>query len=511
MATYDKYPFLKRLGIEAENAGCYDGSWFGSGPVMESVNPATGEVIARVKTGTRDDYERCLRAMDAARGEWEMLGAVKRGDIVRQIGEACRAQKKDLGNLVTLEMGKIEKEGEGEVQEVIDVCDMATGICRTIGGQYLPSERREHSIIETWNPLGHVGIITAFNFPAAVFAWNSAISLICGNCQIWKGASSTNLVTVAMQRVVAKVLEANHLPGGIATMICGSGRVLGDVILEDPRIRLVSFTGSTEVGRHVSEVVHRRFGRTILELGGNNAIVAAESADIDLVLPAIVFGAVGTAGQRCTSTRRLIVHEKIYDDVVARVKRAYENIIKSRIGNPFDDNTLVGPLHTKAAVKEYEDGIATIVKQGGKILVGGKSLHDRQGNFVEPTVVEINHDAPIVRTELFVPILYVMKYKTFAEAVKINNEVPQGLSSSLFSRCMQEVFTWTSCAGSDAGIVNVNTGTSGAEIGGAFGGEKETGGGRESGSDSWKQYMRRGTCTVNYGNAMPLAQGISFV
>jgi aldehyde dehydrogenase family 7 protein A1 len=313
-----------------------------------------------------------------------------------------------------------------------------------------------------------------------------------------------------MTKIVVGVLEANGLPGGICSMICASGRALGDAFLEDHRLRLVSFTGSTQIGAHVSEAVHKRFGRTILELGGNNAVIAAPSCNMDLLLPAVVFGAIGTCGQRCTSTRRLIVHESIYDTVVARLIRTYNDVIAHRIGNPLDAASLVGPLHTQAAVKEYEEGLAEIVKQGGKVLVGGKVLRDRPGNWVEPTIVAIEHDAPIVKTELFVPILYVIKYKTFAEAVAYNNEVPQGLSSSLFTQDQAEAFEWMGPNGSDCGLVNVNAGTSGAEIGGAFGGEKETGGGRESGSDSWKQYMRRSSCTVNYSNAVQLAQGISF-
>ncbi|KAH3757752.1 aldehyde dehydrogenase [Pelomyxa schiedti] len=509
-SCYDRYPFLQRLGIERENLGVYNGTWFASGAFSDSVNPTTGEVIARVKMGTKQDYEACLAAMDAAKAAWAAMGAPKRGDIVRQLGEAIRPLAKDLGALVSLEMGKISKEGVGEIQEVIDVCDYATGLSRAIAGQVLPSERPGHVILETWNPLGHLGLITAFNFPAAVWSWNAAINLICGNCQIWKGASTTQLVTIAMTKVVAKVLQDNGLPGAICSMINAPGRVLGDSILEDPRIRLVSFTGSTSIGIHVSEVVHRRFGRTILELGGNNAVIAAPSANLELLLPAVVFGAVGTCGQRCTSTRRVIIHDSIFDTVVGKMVNAYKNIIANRIGDPLDPNTLVGPLHTQAAVREYEEGIAEILKQGGKILVGGHALRSKPGNFVEPTIVEINHDAAIVKTELFVPIVYVIKYHTFEDAVAYNNEVPQGLSSSLFSQDAGEVFSWTGPLGSDCGLVNVNTGTSGAEIGGAFGGEKETGGGRESGSDSWKQYMKRGTCTINYSKQLPLAQGLSF-
>lgn len=508
--TFNKYPFLAKLGLEEENNGVYNGEWFGHGEVQNCVNPSTGETIARIRSGTREDYEKCLEAMEKARVQWATTPAPKRGDIVRQIGEAMREYVVELGAVVSLVMGKIQKEGVGEIQEIIDICDMACGMSRTIAGQVLPSERPGHVILENWNPLGHIGIITAFNFPAAVFGWNTALSLICGNCQIWKGASSTSLVSIALSKLTAKVLERNGFSGAICSMICATGRALGNTILEDPRIKLVSFTGSTEIGVTVSEKVHKRFGRTILELGGNNALVAGKSADIDLLVPAVVFGAVGTCGQRCTSTRRLIVHESIYDEVKDKVVRAYKNIIEKRIGDPLDKDTLVGPLHTKAAVKEYEDGIAEIKKQGGKILVGGNALKERKGNFVEPTVVEINHDAAIVKTELFVPIMYIIKYSKFDEAIAINNEVPQGLSSALFSRDHSEVFQWMGPAGSDCGLVNVNAGTSGAEIGGAFGGEKETGGGRESGSDSWKQYSRRSTCTVNYSKDLPLAQGLSF-
>jgi aldehyde dehydrogenase family 7 protein A1 len=507
--TFAKYAFLKRLGLEEENAGVYNGKWFGSGALQNCLSPM-GEVIARVRTGTKADYEECLAAMDAARVAWALTPAPRRGDIVRQIGQAIRPLTEDLGHLISLEMGKILKEGIGEVQEVIDICDYAAGVSRTISGQVLPSERSGHVIIETWNPLGHLGLITAFNFPAAVFGWNTAINLICGNCQIWKGASTTSLVTVAMTKIVASVFERNGLPAGVCSMICASGRVLGDALLEDPRLRLVSFTGSTSIGEHVSQVVHKRFGRTILELGGNNAVIGTDSANLDLLTRAVVFGAIGTCGQRCTSTRRLFLHESIYEKVRDKLVAIYTDIIAKRIGDPLDPATLVGPLHTQAAVKEYEEGLKEILAQGGKVIVGGHSWRHKPGNFVEPTIVEIAHDAAIVKTELFVPILHLCKWSKFEDVVAWNNEVPQGLSSSLFTQNMAEVFTWIGATGSDCGLVNVNAGTSGAEIGGAFGGEKETGGGRESGSDSWKQYMRRSTCTVNYGKDLPLAQGISF-
>lgn len=425
---------------------------------------------------------------------------------MRQIGDEVRKYKQQLGSLISLEMGKIIGEGCGEVQEFIDICDYATGISRTIAGQVLPSERKNHTLLEVWNPLGVVGIITAFNFPMAVLSWNAAISMICGNVNIWKGASSTSLCTLAITKILERVFRANGVNPAVVTTVIGSGATIGERLIQDKRISLVSFTGSTSIGRGIATTVHSRFGTTILELGGNNSLIVMDDANLDLVIPAAFFGAIGTAGQRCTSTRRILVHEKVYDEVVARLLKAYGQI---RIGNPLDKNTLCGPVHTKGAIKEFTEGIETIKKQGGKILVGGTPV-EGPGYFVNPTLVSINHDAPIVKEELFVPIAYIIKFSTFEEAVAINNEVPQGLSSSMFTRNMQNVFRWTGPLGSDCGIINVNAGTSGAEIGGAFGGQKETGGGRESGSDSWKQYMRRGTVTINYGNDLPLAQGIKF-
>jgi len=510
MATqleYSQHAFLAELGIEAENLGVFNGEkWCGSGPVITSMNPSTGNPIARIKGATPEEYESCMTNMLAAQAEWQMTPAPKRGDIVRQIGDEIRKFKNQLGALVSLEMGKIIGEGVGEVQEFIDICDFATGISRTIAGQVLPSERANHTLLEVWNPLGVVGIISAFNFPMAVLSWNAAISLICGNVNIWKGASSTSLCTLAVTKIMERVFRANGVNPAVMTTVIGSGATIGERLIQDKRISLVSFTGSTSIGRGIATTVHSRFGTTILELGGNNALIVMDDASLDLVIPAAFFGAIGTCGQRCTSTRRMLVHEKVYDEVVARMLKAYGQI---RIGNPLDANTLCGPLHTQAAVKEFTDGIETIKAQGGKILAGG-SKRDGPGNFVNPTLVEIHHDAPIVREELFVPITYVIKFSTFEEAVAINNEVPQGLSSSLFTTNMQNVFRWVGPLGSDCGIINVNAGTSGAEIGGAFGGQKETGGGRESGSDSWKQYMRRGTVTVNYGKQLPLSQGLKF-
>jgi aldehyde dehydrogenase family 7 protein A1 len=505
--SFNEYPFLKELGIQEENLGVYNGKWFGSGDTYVTYNPSDNKPIARVKAGTKEDYEACIKSMQDSIKVWQATPMPKRGEIVRQIGEAVRAKKEPLGRLVSLEMGKILAEGLGEVQEFIDVCDYAVGLSRTISGLVLPSERPGHFMMEQWHPLGMVGIITAFNFPCAVLGWNAAISLVCGNVEIWKGATTTSLITIAVTKVLAEVLERNGLPGGIATAICGPGRSIGELFINDPRLHLISFTGSTEIGKRISTAVHSRFGRTILELGGNNAVAVMDDADIDMAVRTILFGAVGTCGQRCTSTRRAIIHEKVYDTVVEKLVNGYKTI---RIGNPLTEGTLCGPLHTKAAVKEYQDGLKDILANGGKIISGGQVVGGGEGNFVQPTIVAINHDAPIVKTELFVPILYVIKCKNIDEAIEFNNEVPQGLSSSLFSKSPENIFRWTGPGGSDCGIVNVNVSTSGAEIGGAFGGEKETGGGRESGSDSWKQYMRRASSTVNYSKELPLAQGIKF-
>jgi len=504
--THGDFPFLAELGIGADNPGCYDGSWSAGGDYITSYNPSNGKPIARVQCATEEDYERCLATMDSAQRAWGEMPAPKRGEIVRQIGEELRKYVEPLGELVSLEMGKIRAEGIGEVQEFIDICDLAVGLSRCISGQVIPSERATHSLLECWNPLGKVGVITAFNFPVAVCGWNMALSLICGNTNIWKGASSTCLVTAALTKLMGNVLERNGVPPGVLTMVTGPGRTVGERLINDKRLTLLSFTGSTEIGRRVSEIVHSRFGRTILELGGNNASIVMPDADLDLAVRASLFGAVGTAGQRCTSLRRMIVHESVIDEVTAKMVAGYKTV---PIGDPLEAGTLMGPLHTEAAVREYTEGLEEIKKQGGEILYGGNVL-DRPGNYVEPTIVKIAHDAEIVKTELFVPILYIIPFSTFEEAVAINNEVPQGLSSSIFTRDMRNVFKWVGPSGSDTGLVNVNVGTSGAEIGGAFGGEKETGGGRESGSDSWKQYMRRSTCTINYGTDLPLAQGIKF-
>uniref|UniRef100_A0A6A7G362 aldehyde dehydrogenase (NAD(+)) n=2 Tax=Hirondellea gigas TaxID=1518452 RepID=A0A6A7G362_9CRUS len=505
--TLTQFPFLSELGLLDRNLGCYNGKWHGGGESITSVSPSSHEPIAEVQLGTIDHYHDCIRLMDQAKADWASLPAPARGEVVRKIANALRKKKSALGALVSLEMGKIVQEGNGEVQEAIDICDYAVGLSRCLNGSVIPSERPGHFMMERYNPLkGHLGIITAFNFPVAVLFWNAALSLIAGNCQIWKGASTCPLVSIACTKIIANVLEDEGLPGALACMILGPGRTVGDAIINDPKIELVSFTGSTETGRNVSKVVAQRFGKTILELGGNNAMVVMDDADMELALRAVVFSAVGTAGQRCTSLRRLYLHQSIHDSFLTRLKKAYSSIV---VGNPLDDGVLCGPLHTKSAVEDFKNGIKQVTSCGGEIIHGGDVL-DMPGNFVQPTLASVPTTAACVQEELFGPLLYVMPFKDLTEAISLNNNVRQGLSSSLFTTSQQNVFRWTGALGSDCGIVNVNIGTSGAEIGGAFGGEKETGGGRESGSDSWKQYMRRSTCTINHSNELPLAQGIDF-
>lgn len=514
--AFDKYPFLAKLGLKEDNLGCWTGKkWVGNGGMHTAVNPATGEKLARVKFGNEGDYEECLKNMEEAQEAWMLTPAPKRGDIVRQIGVKLRDNLDSLGSLVSLEMGKIKSEGLGEVQEYIDMCDLAVGMSRQLPGQILPSERVDHALLETWNPLGKIGIISAFNFPSAVHGWNSAVSLICGNTQIWKGASSTSLVAVTQTKLMAEVLLDNNMHGGIATLCQGAGSTVGQRLIDDKRLSLISFTGSTAIGKNVASSVAGRFGRTILELGGNNAVIVMDDANFEVALKSVLFAAAGTAGQRCTTLRRLVLHEAIYDKFVPALVNAYSQL---KPGNPLTPGTLLGPLHTPSAVKEYEDGIAEIKKQGGKILYGGSRIPKSVleplglagGNYVYPTLVESNHNMPIVKEELFVPITHILKVKSFEEAVEVNNNTPFGLSSSLFTNRMRDTMRWLGPTGSYCGIINVNTSCSGAEIGGAFGGEKETGAGRESGSDAWKQYMRRGTCAINYGTSVPLAQGVNF-
>lgn len=502
----EEYSFLEEIDIAPRNLGCYfDGKWKASGPVVSSVNPANNQTIAEVVEGSLEDYEEGMRACAEAAKIWMQVPAPKRGDIVRQIGDALRAKLHQLGRIVSLEMGKILAEGVGEVQEIIDMCDFAVGLSRQLNGSIIPSERPNHVMLEVWNPLGVVGVITAFNFPSAVLGWNACIALVCGNCVVWKGAPTTPLVTIATTKIVAGVLEKNNLPGAIFTAFCG-GAEIGQAIAKDSRIPLVSFTGSSKVGLAVQQTVNQRFGKCLLELSGNNAIIVMDDADVQLAVRSVLFAAVGTAGQRCTTCRRLLLHESVYEKVLDQLLDAYKQV---KIGDPLEKSTLLGPLHTKGSRENFLKGIETIKSQGGKILTGGSVL-ELEGNFVHPTIVEISPDSDVIKEELFSPVLYVMKFKTLEEAIEINNAVPQGLSSSIFTRRPEIIFKWIGPHGSDCGIVNVNIPTNGAEIGGAFGGEKATGGGREAGSDSWKQYMRRSTCTINYGNELPLAQGINF-
>ncbi|CDP20508.1 unnamed protein product [Coffea canephora] len=501
-----EYEFLKEIGIGPRTPGCYiNGQWKGNGALVSSVNPASNQTIAEVLEASLQDYEDGMQACYEAAKLWMQVPAPKRGDIVRQIGDALRAKLQQLGRLVSLEMGKILAEGIGEVQEIIDMCDFAVGLSRQLNGSIIPSERPNHMMFETWNPLGIVAVITAFNFPCAVLGWNVCIALVCGNCVVWKGAPTTPLVTIAMTKIVAGVLEKNNLPGAIFTAFCG-GAEIGQAIAKDARIPLVSFTGSSKVGLMVQQTVNQRFGKCLLELSGNNAIIVMDDADIELAVRSVLFAAVGTAGQRCTTCRRLLLHESLYDKVLGRLLDVYKQV---KIGDPLEKGTLLGPLHTRTLKENFEKGIQNIKSQGGKILTGG-SVIESEGNFVQPTIVEISPDADVVKEELFAPVLYVMKFQTLKEAIEINNSVPQGLSSSIFTCRPGVIFRWIGPAGSDCGIVNVNIPTNGAEIGGAFGGEKATGGGREAGSDSWKQYMRRSTCTINYGSELPLAQGINF-
>lgn len=505
---------LKRLGIEEVNSGVTTGTkWFDvKGAVTSSESPIDGKEIAKVQNATLDDYETVVKKAQKAFRVWREIPAPKRGEIVRQIGLALRDAKEDLGKLVTLEMGKIYQEGLGEVQEMIDICDFAVGQSRLLNGFTMHSERRDHRMYDQYHPVGIVGLITSFNFPVAVWAWNTMLAAIAGDVVIWKPSSKTPLSAIATMNIIQKVLKDNDVPEGVFNLVIAKSSVLGDNFLEDNRIPLFSVTGSTAVGKRVGKIVGARLGKTILELGGNNAVIVSDSADLDMAIPSIVFGAVGTAGQRCTSTRRIIVHEKVYDEVKERLVKAYKQIV-CKIGDPLDSHTLVGPLIDKHSVNAFTHAVEEVQKEGGKILFGGYGLEKdkhKTGNYVVPAIAEAENHYNIVQEETFAPIVYLIKYKTFGEAIELNNGVPQGLSSALFTLNMRESEQFLSEVGSDCGIANINSGTSGAEIGGAFGGEKDTGGGRESGSDSWKAYMRRQTNTINYGKDLPLAQGIKF-
>lgn len=500
---------LKKLGIDQINEGVCTGTvWHTSnGKSIESVSPIDNQALASVKGASKDDYLMVMEKTQEAFVEWKKVPAPVRGEVVREIGLALREHKEDLGKLVTLEMGKIYQEGLGEVQEMIDICDFAVGQARLLNGFTMHSERKDHRMYDQYHPLGVVGVITSFNFPVAVWAWNSMIAAIAGDVVVWKPSSKTPLCAIATQKIINEVLKKNKVPEGVFNLVVGSSSEFGNDMLADKRIPLISLTGSTAVGKRASAIVGARLGKTIMELGGNNAVIVSQHADLNMAIPSIVFGAVGTAGQRCTSTRRLIIHESIYDKVRDALMDAYKQVSK-KIGNPLDANTLVGPLIDPIAVGVFQDAIQRAKKEGGNVLFGGEKAGE--GNYVIPAIVEAENHFEVVQEETFAPIVYLMKYKTIEEAIALNNGVPQGLSSSVFTLNMREAEQFLSEAGSDCGIANVNSGTSGAEIGGAFGGEKETGGGRESGSDAWKAYMRRMTSTINYGEELPLAQGIKF-
>ncbi len=504
-----KNVLFDKLGLRPVNPGVFCGEWLGGGPLLNSVSPIDGKTLARVRMAGAADYERAVTRAGRAFAAWQNIPAPKRGDIVRQFGNALRAAKPALGRLVTLETGKILAEGEGEVQEMIDICDFATGLSRQLYGLTIASERPGHRMLEQWHPLGIVGIISAFNFPVAVWAWNSALAAVCGDATLWKPSSQTPLCAIATVRIAERVCRANRVDPAIFSLaVCG--REVGGRMAGDPRLPLLSATGSTKMGRAVAQKVQRRLGRVLLELGGNNAIIVAPSANLDLAVRAILFGAVGTAGQRCTSTRRLLVHQSIETGLTERLTSAYR---QTPVGNPLEPGTLQGPLINLAAVENMQRALRRARREGGRILCGGEVLRGRNypgGRYVSPCLVKIRAGANIVQEETFAPILYLTSYANLEEAIAWHNAVPQGLSSAIFTNDLREAELFLSQRGSDCGIANVNLGTSGAEIGGAFGGEKETGGGRESGSDAWKNYMRRQTVTINYSSELPLAQGIRF-
>ncbi len=502
--------FIKRLGLEDSNPGSWTGlESFDSGEYIESHTPIDGSYIAKVSVTSREEYEKIIRQAEEAFKYWRKLPAPRRGEIIRQYGNKLREYKDDLGRLVSYEMGKSLQEGWGEVQEMIDICDFAVGLSRQLYGLSMHSERPNHRMYEQWHPLGIVGIISAFNFPVAVWSWNAMIAMVCGDVCVWKPSEKVPLCAVACQKLLHDVLRENQVPEGVCNIITGDYRV-GEYLTQDKRVALVSATGSIRMGKIVGKTVAERLGRSLLELGGNNAIIITPSSDLNIVLTGALFGAVGTCGQRCTSTRRLIIHESIYEEVLQKLKHAYGQI---KIGNPLDTSKHVGPLIDRDAVNTYLNALEEIKRQGGRFVVEGGVLEGEDypgGCYVKPCIAEVENHYEIVQNETFAPILYVMKYEDIEEAIAMQNGVPQGLSSAIMTNDLREAELFLSCAGSDCGIANVNIGTSGAEIGGAFGGEKETGGGRESGSDAWKAYMRRQTNTINYGTDVPLAQGIEF-
>lgn len=503
------HDILKKLGIKAKNSGTWSGeagwSTRTEGELIDSINPSTGEVIASVYSATQDDYSDVIASSYEAYQEWRKTPAPLRGEAIRLCGEALRKYKDELGSLVALEMGKIKQEGDGEVQEMIDIADFAVGQSRMLYGYTMHSERPDHRMYEQWHPLGIVGIISAFNFPVAVWAWNSFLAAICGNVSVWKPSPKTPLTSIAVQNICNEALKDAGFPAIFQLFNDGTNK-LAQTFVDDKRVNLVSFTGSCAVGKKVATNVQSRMGKVLLELGGNNALIVDEYANLDLAVPAIVFGAVGTAGQRCTSTRRVFIHDKHWDSLTETLVNAYKQV---KIGDPLKDGTLMGPLIDDSSVVRFEESVAAVKKAGGKILTGGKRVKGK-GNFVEPTIATAENDWDIVQHETFAPILYLIRFSNLDDAISMQNNVVQGLSSAIFTDKMQHAERFLSSVGSDCGIANVNIGTSGAEIGGAFGGEKETGGGRESGSDAWKAYMRRQTNTLNWGTDLPLAQGIKF-
>jgi aldehyde dehydrogenase (NAD+) len=497
---------LDALGVAAENPGAFDGAWIQThGERVESLNPATGEPLAAVRLATGDDYERVATASIRAFHEWRTWPAPGRGEVVRQLGDELRRHKEELGRLVSLEVGKVVSEGLGEVQEMIDMADLAVGLSRQLYGLAMHSERPNHRMYEQWHPLGPVGVITAFNFPVAVWAWNAMVAAVCGDSTIWKPSHQAPLTAIAVTRLAQRVLAANGAPP-IFNLVMGGRTGVGERLVADHRVPLISATGSGRMGREVGKAVADRFGRSLLELGGNNGVLVMDDADLDLALQAVLFAAVGTAGQRCTSTRRLFLQRGIAAEMKRRLVDSYRSI---PLGDPMEPGTLMGPLIDQAAVDNMMKALERVKAEGGRILYGGRKI-DRPGFFVEPTLVEVPRPLPITCDETFAPILYVFEFDDLDEAIRIHNDVPQGLSSAIFTLNMRSAERFLSATGSDCGIANVNIGTSGAEIGGAFGGEKETGGGREAGSDSWKAYMRRQTCTINWGTELPLAQGVEF-
>ena len=500
-----KLDFLDKLGIEDVNLGGYSDKWLGSGSDLECITPVDGTLIAKVKQCNPGDYENIMQTSSEVFKKWRMEPAPKRGEVVRKLANAFRKHKTSLGKLISWEMGKIQAEGEGEVQEMIDIADYAVGLSRQLYGKTMHSERPNHRMYEQWHPLGAVGIVTAFNFPGAVWAWNAMIAAVCGDVMVWKPSSKTPLTAIAIQKIVNEVMTPLGWDG-VMSLLVGSSRDVGELLVHDRRIPLVSATGSCHMGRKIGEAVAKRLGRSLLELGGNNAIIVMPDSDPELVLRAVLFGAVGTSGQRCTSTRRLFLHKSISSSITEKLISSYSQI---KIGDPLESDTIVGPLVDGKAVQDYSDALEIIKKEKGEVLCGGNIIKS-DGFYVEPTIVKANMGMQIVREETFAPILYLFEFEDLEEAIESHNSVDQGLSSSIFTKDMQSVEKFLSHSGSDCGIANVNIGTSGAEIGGAFGGEKDTGGGREAGSDSWKIYMRRQTNTLNWSDDLPLAQGIEF-